>query len=356
MKILALNGGSSTIKAALFLCEKNQLVREKNWSLDRPRAGNCLAFLQKELPQAPDIIVHRVVHGGDKFSGTIALNDDSIEALRALIPLAPLHQPFNLELIDAAREQWPNAGNIACLDTAFHQTQNDLQRRYALPRALHERGIKHYGFHGISYAYVSRALYTHAPALHDKRAVIAHLGSGASMCAVQHGASVATSMGFSPLDGLVMGTRCGQLDPGVILHLLREGMNTQELEKLLYKQSGLLGVSGTSADLRDLLTSAEINARDAVQLFVNRCCEIIASLAASMQGIDALVFTGGIGEHQSETRARIVERLGWLGAKLDRQANNTHATCIHTAESALQLFVIPTDEELEMATQALLLN
>ncbi|HQQ62293.1 MAG TPA: acetate/propionate family kinase [Pseudomonadales bacterium] len=356
MSILALNGGSSTIKAALFRCENNQLVRERSWSMERPRTGNSLAFLQSDLSQAPVTIVHRVVHGGDKFSGTIALDDSSIDALRALVPLAPLHQPFNLELIDAAREQWPDARNIACLDTAFHQTQTDLQRRYALPRALHERGIKHYGFHGLSYAYVSRTLYTHAPELHDKRVVIAHLGSGASMCAVRHGKSICTSMGFSPLDGLVMGTRCGQLDPGVILHLLREGMNTQELEKLLYKQSGLLGVSGTSADLRELLASNDTYAQEAVQLFVNRCCEIIASLAASMQGIDALVFTGGIGEHQSETRARIVERLDWLGARLDTPANLVHATRFHAADSALQLFVIPTDEELEMVTQALLLN
>jgi acetate kinase len=354
MNILALNGGSSTIKAALFRCDNNQLIREKSWSMDRPREGNCLAFLQTELSQAPDRIVHRVVHGGDTFSGTIVLDDTVIASLRALIPLAPLHQPFNLELIDAARAQWPAAINIACLDTAFHQTQSDLQRRYALPRALHDRGIKHYGFHGLSYAHVSRALYEYDASLYEKRIVIAHLGSGASMCAVQRGQSVATSMGFSPLDGLVMGTRCGQLDPGVILHLLREGNTVQELEKLLYKQSGLLGISGISADLRELLTSTDSHAQEAVQLFVNRCCETIASLAASMQGIDALVFTGGIGEHQQETRRRIIARLDWLGAKIDTQANNNHALCINATDSALQLFVIPTDEEREMATQALL--
>lgn len=357
MNILALNGGSSTIKAALFACVDNKLQRMASWNVARNSAAETLATIAADMHarykvSTPTVVTHRVVHGGDFFSQATLLDADVMTQLQSLVALAPLHQPFNLALIDAAQQQWPGIKHVACFDTAFHQTQTDLQRRYALPRALFDRGIKHYGFHGLSYAYVSRALYAHAPTLHDKHIVIAHLGSGASACAIQKGASIATSMGFSPLDGLIMGTRCGQLDPGVILHLLREGMDVHALENLLYKQSGLLGISGSSADLRTLLNSTSLQDQEAVTLFVQRCCENIASLTATLQGIDALVFTGGIGEHQAETRARIVRNLGWLGAQLHEEKNDAHATCISTSDSRVQLFVIPTDEEQEMALQA----
>ena len=251
-----------------------------------------------------------------------------------------------------AEEIFSDAKQVAVFDTAFHQTQSDLQRRYALPRELHDRGIKRYGFHGLSYSYISRVLFERESALREARVVIAHLGSGASACAVQCGVSVASSMGFSPLDGLVMGTRCGQLDPGVLLHLLREGMDVLTLEKLLYKESGLLGVSSISADLRELLLSDDLHAEQAIELFVRRCCEVIAELAAAMQGIDALVFTGGIGEHQAETRAYIVQRLGWLGTQLDAKRNAEHDWCISNKDSRMKVFVVPTDEEQEMVKQA----
>ena len=359
MIVLALNGGSSTIKAACFkktACfqpENDALQRTGKWNLSRQGNDPGLSGLAHELPAAPDIIVHRIVHGGDHFASATRLTPEVLDALQTLIPLAPLHQPFNLDLIAAAQQQWPAAQHIGCFDTGFHQTQSDLTRRYALPRAVHDRGIKRYGFHGLSYAYVSAALYKQRPDMRDKKIVIAHLGSGASACAIQHGNSIACSMGFSTLDGLVMGTRCGQLDPGIVLHLLREGMTIDTLEKLLYKESGLLGVSGISADLRELLNHESVEAHDAVALFASRCAEQIAILATTMQGIDVLVFTGGIGEHQAETRAKIVTRLEWMGAQLDTDANQENRYSISSANSQIAICVIPTDEELEMAQQAL---
>lgn len=353
MNILALNGGSATVKAGWFEWRDGALLRDGHWNVARNGDDAGLARLAAELPATPALVVHRIVHGGDRFAAATVLDDDVLASLREFVPLAPLHQPFNLDLVDAARRTWPQAQHIGCFDTAFHQTQSDLQRRYALPRALHERGIKRYGFHGLSYAYVSQALYAREPGLRGSKVVIAHLGSGASACAVQDGSSVATSMGFSPLDGLVMGTRCGQLDPGVLLHLLREGADLPALENLLYKQSGLLGVSGTTGDLRELLQDDSAAAQDAVALFVQRCCTVIAELAAAMQGIDALVFTGGIGEHQYETRARIVQRLGWLGTTIDENSNREHTWCISTPASRLRVFVVPTDEENEMVQQVL---
>lgn len=353
MNILALNGGSATVKAAWFARRDGALLRDGHWNVARAGDDAGLGQLASQLPAAPQRVVHRIVHGGDRFAAATVLDDAVLATLREFVPLAPLHQPFNLDIVAAARHQWPQALHVGCFDTAFHQTQTDLQRRYALPRALHERGIKRYGFHGLSYAHVSQALYAQEPALRQGKVVIAHLGSGASACAVQGGRSVASSMGFSPLDGLVMSTRCGQLDPGVLLHLLREGADVQALEKLLYKQSGLLGVSGTTGDLRELLQDDSAAAQEAVELFVQRCCTVIAELAAAMQGIDALVFTGGIGEHQPATRARIVQRLGWLGAALDEHANHEHAWRISPPAARLQVFVVPTDEEGEMVQQAL---
>lgn len=349
MTILALNGGSSTIKAATFATQDGVLQRTAHWNVARETG---IKHVASEIKIAPEKIVHRIVHGADHFAAATELTDEVMVSLRKLEPLAPLHQPFNLDLVEEARRQWPEAQHIGCFDTAFHQTQSDLQRRYALPRELHDRGIKRYGFHGLSYAYVSRVLFEREPALREARVVIAHLGSGASACAVQCGVSVASSMGFSPLDGLVMGTRCGQLDPGVLLHLLREGADVTALERLLYKESGLLGVSGISADLRELLLSDDLHAEQAIELFVRRCCEVIAELAADMQGIDALVFTGGIGEHQAETRAYIVQRLAWLGAQLDIKRNAEHSWCISNNDSRMKVFVVPTDEEQEMVRQA----
>lgn len=228
MNILALNGGSATVKAAWFARRDGALLRDGHWNVARAGDDAGLGQLASQLPAAPQRVVHRIVHGGDRFAAATVLDDAVLATLREFVPLAPLHQPFNLDIVAAARHQWPQALHVGCFDTAFHQTQTDLQRRYALPRALHERGIKRYGFHGLSYAHVSQALYAQEPALRQGKVVIAHLGSGASACAVQGGRSVASSMGFSPLDGLVMSTRCGQLDPGVLLYLpLKAPMRTR---------------------------------------------------------------------------------------------------------------------------------
>ena len=367
MTILALNGGSSSIKAALFSPE---LERLQQWSFVCTKEGLrwkdtfirctpdtttacCLSFIAEKITEAPTLITHRIVHGGDYFHDAVLLNEETLHRLQTLVQLAPLHQPFNLALIHAAQQQWPNAQQLGCFDTAFHQTQSNLQRRYSLPRALHDAGIKRYGFHGLSYAYVSRALFQQVPALETGRIIIAHLGSGASLCALHNGKSIATSMGFSTLDGVMMATRCGALDPGIILHWMREGLDLNTIEKRLYKESGLLGVSGISSNLQVLLNATEQAAQEAVALFVLRCCEMIGSLAANLQGVDALVFTGGIGEHQAETRARIVQSLAWLGAKLDVSSNTENGFLITTADSKLPVYVIATDEEQEMAQQAI---
>jgi acetate kinase len=293
---------------------------------------------------------HRVVHGGSEFAEPVLIDERVITALEALTPLAPLHQPHHIAAIRAMAAAAPGVPQIACFDTSFHQTQPKLAREFALPRALTEKGVRRYGFHGLSYEYIASALTEFAPASAVRRLVVAHLGNGASLCAIAGGCSVATTMGFTPLDGLVMGTRAGLLDPGVILYLQRhEGMSLDDLETLLWDQSGLLGVSGISSDMRELGASKAPAAKEAIDLFVYRIGHELGSMAAALGGLDALVFTGGIGEHAAEIRARVCRDARWLGIALDEAANEAGDPCISHPGSTTSAWVIPTDENLMVA-------
>ena len=296
---------------------------------------------------------HRIVHGGDSFAGPVQVDDAVLEALDALVPLAPLHQPQGLGLIRAIRRLRPELPQTASFDTAFHRTHAAIVRRFAIPRAMHDQGIRRYGFHGLSYRFIAGELARHEPTLAKGRVVVAHLGSGASLCGLDGGISRDTSMGFSALDGIPMATRCGALDPGVLLHLLTEGYDAGRLEDLLYRRSGLLGVSGISADSRDLIDSDRPEAREALDLFCFRITGEIGRLAVTLGGLDAIVFTAGIGEHQPPIRAAVAERLRWLGLELDEAANAANATRINRADARVAAFVIPTDEEAVIAEDAL---
>ncbi|MBA4222143.1 MAG: acetate kinase [Methylobacterium sp.] len=296
---------------------------------------------------------HRIVHGGDSFGGPVRVDDAALEALEALVPLAPLHQPQGLGLIRAIRRLRPELPQTASFDTAFHRTHADIVRRFAIPRAMHDQGIRRYGFHGLSYRFIAGELARREPALAKGRVVVAHLGSGASLCGLEGGVSRDTSMGFSALDGIPMATRCGALDPGVLLHLLAEGYDAGRLEDLLYRRSGLLGVSGISADSRELIDSDKPEAREALDLFCFRIAGEVSRLAATLGGLDAIVFTAGIGEHQPPIRRAVVERLKWLGLELDEAANAASAPLISRAGARVAAFVIPTDEEAVIAEDAL---
>ncbi|ANL41952.1 acetate kinase [Rhizobium phaseoli] len=295
---------------------------------------------------------HRVVHGGDRFTGAIALDTAAIDAVESLIPLAPLHQPQALRFIRALRHLKPHLAQTASFDTAFHATQDDLVRRLAIPRSLHDEGIKRYGFHGLSYKFIAGELARQAP--QAAKAVVAHLGSGASLCALDGGISRDCSMGFSTLDGIPMATRPGWLDPGVILHLAGERKRSLgEIEDLLYHRSGLLGVSGISADTRDLLTDGRLEARQAIDLFTLRIAGEIGRMAVTLGGLDAVVFTAGIGEHQPEIRAGVAKHLTWLGLSIDAKANAANGFTISSGESRIAAHVIATDEEQVIADEAL---
>lgn len=298
-------------------------------------------------------IGHRVVHGGAAFSQPVLIDARVVAALDALVPLAPLHQPHHIAAIRALASAAPEVPQVACFDTAFHQTQPALAQRFALPRPLVEKGVRRYGFHGLSYEYIVSILPQVAPDNARGRLVVAHLGNGASMCAIKDGHSIATTMGFSPVDGLVMGTRTGALDPGVILYLLQhEGMDATAIERLIYEKSGLLGVSGLSSDMRVLLASELPAAKEAVDLFVYRIGRELGSLAAALGGLDALVFTGGIGEHAAEIRARVCRDACWLGAVLDEAANVAGGPRISLPDAAVSAWVIPTNENLMVARHA----
>lgn len=293
---------------------------------------------------------HRVVHGGSEFSAPVRVTAGIVERLASFIPLAPLHQPHNLAVIRAMLTAYPDLPQIACFDTAFHRSAPPIAQAFALPRRLSDAGVRRYGFHGLSYQYVSRRLAEVAPDVARGRVIVAHLGAGASLCALRDGRSVATTMGFTAVDGLMMGTRCGALDPGVMLYLMDEyGMGARDLEALIYRQSGLLGVSGVSSDMRALRASTDPAAREAIDLFVYRILREIGSLAAALGGLDALVFTAGIGENDAETRAEVAAGCAWLGATLDAQANRAGQPRISAAGSRVGIFVIPTDEETEIA-------
>jgi acetate kinase len=288
---------------------------------------------------------HRIVHGGLAYSHPVLIDDHVIAELEALIPLAPLHQPHHIAAIRAIRAAAPNLPQVACFDTAFHRAQPLLAQQFALPSELTAKGIRRYGFHGLSYEYIVSALPQRAPGLARRKLVVAHLGNGASMCAIDKGRSLATTMGFTPVDGLVMGTRTGALDPGVILYLLQqEQMDASAIERLVYERSGLLGVSGLSSDMRTLLASKLPAAKKAVDLFVYRIARELGSLAAALGGLDALVFTGGIGEHAVEIRARVCQDARWLGVRLDEAANAAGGPRISGPGSAVSVWVVPTDE------------
>jgi acetate kinase len=289
---------------------------------------------------------HRVVHGGTKFASPILVNKDVLTELRTLCPLAPLHQPHNLAAIDAIAAAAPHIQQVACFDTAFHRAQPEIAQLFALPRELTDRGIRRYGFHGLSYEFISRRLMDAAPEFAAERVVIAHLGNGSSLCAIHDGRSVATTMGFTAVDGLMMGTRCGSIDAGVLIYLMDElQMDARALEDLVYKRSGLAGMSGISADMRTLRESKERAAAAAIELFVYRIVREIGSMAAALGGVDALVFTGGIGQNDQQTRAEIAAGCSWLGLVLDPRLNKAREMRIDGEGSKVAAFVIPTDEE-----------
>lgn len=298
---------------------------------------------------------HRVVHGGRNFQAPQIVDEGQVEALEQLASLAPLHQPYCLAPIRQLQKQLPGVSQVACFDTAFHAQQSDVVRRYALPRELSDRGLLRYCFHGLSYDYIQRVLVNYlSPEVPCGRVIVAHLGNGASLCAMHNGQSVSSTMGFSAVEGLPMGTRSGSVDPGLVLHLLdHEGMSTAEVSDLLYRRSGLLGVSGISGDMQVLLASTAKQADEAIELYCHRIAHEIGGLAADLDGVDQLIFTAGIGEHAAEVRSRIVSRCAWLGAELDSDANAQHGPCISKPSSRLGTWVIPTDEARMIAWHSL---
>ncbi|QRM20312.1 acetate/propionate family kinase [Dechloromonas sp. TW-R-39-2] len=295
---------------------------------------------------------HRVVHGGELFSAPMAVDRDTVAQLEQFITLAPLHQPHNLNGIKAIAKLLPQVRQVACFDTAFHRTNPPVAQAFAIPRALTAEGVKRYGFHGLSYEFIARVLPEHSSKANG-RVIVAHLGNGSSMCAMLERKSITSTMGFTAIDGLMMGTRTGAIDPGVLLYLMdNKGMNSKDLTRLLYKESGLLGVSGISQDMRTLLASDQPEAEEAIELYCFRILREIGSLAAAIEGVDALVFTGGIGEHSAEVRRRVCSRLGWLGINLDEAANNDDKLRISTSDSTVDVMVIPTNEEWMIAHHA----
>ena len=379
--VLVLNAGSSSIKFSLFcsggtlsLTVRGQVegigteprfvakdpagnvVGEHRWdgaaTVDHAGAVEHLfAFLATDLSRDHLVAVgHRVVHGGTRYGAPVRIDAAVIEALDELVPLAPLHQPHNLAPIRAIAARWPALPQVACFDTAFHRHQPPVAQAFALPTEITARGVRRYGFHGLSYEYVAGAMRTLDARAASGRVVVAHLGNGASMCAMANGRSVASTMGFTALDGLVMGTRSGSIDPGVLIWLMDEmGMGARDLERLLYHRSGLLGVSGVSSDMRTLLASEDPRAKLAIELFCYRTGRELGSLAAALGGLDALVFTGGIGEHAAPVRAAIVRGAAWLGLALDDAANAAHRRRITEDTSRIPAYVLPTDEELMIA-------
>jgi acetate kinase len=380
--LLVLNAGSSSLKFSVFRDDdspalllrgqieglsteprfaardaSNQVVAEQKWP-DGTKLGyhEAIEFLfgwmrkgtlaEHRLRAAG----HRIVHGGMRFTGPVLVDAEVLAGLEALVPLAPLHQPHNIAAIRATAQHAPELPQVACFDTSFHRTQPVLAQTFGLPYSFFDEGIRRYGFHGLSYEYIASILAHYDAKAAAGRTVVAHLGNGASLCALQNGQSAATTMGFTAIDGLIMGTRCGALDPGVMLYLMdQKRMSVPELEQLLYNQSGLLGLSGISSDMRTLLASDDPRAAAAIDLFVYRIGRELGSLAAVLGGIDALVFTGGIGEHAAPIRKRVCRDADWLGLVLEEGANEAGRARITRTESVVSAWVIPTDEELMIA-------
>jgi len=384
--LLVINAGSSSIKFSVFEVGERAptLARRYRGEVDglgvRPRfvardaagapladetmaatarhddaLGASLSWIEARTAETSVVAAgHRVVHGGVQHAEPVRVTPDVLQELEALVPLAPLHQPHNLAPIKALAKLRPDLPQVACFDTAFHTTQPPVAQAFALPYALSEVGIKRYGFHGLSYEYIASVLPEHLGDGADGRVVVAHLGAGASMCAMHGRRSVATTMGFTALEGLPMGTRTGSIDPGVILHLMSErGMSLAAVTELLYKKSGLLGMSGLSSDVRDLLASDSPRAAWALDVFAYRVGRELGSLTAALGGLDALVFTGGIGEHAAPIRARVCRDAAWLGLSLDEGANQRGGPCISAAGSPATAWVIPTDEDLMIARHTL---
>jgi len=354
--ILTVNVGSATLKFALFqankglakICSgdiKDHLLRPKK----------LLAWIRSNHPNVNiKIIGHRVVHGGKDFTRPTLITKTILKRLKKLIPLAPLHMPQEIGFIEKMLQDLPKIPQVACFDTSFHRTQPRLATLFAIPRKYIEKdGIIRYGFHGLSYEYIAHELSKLAKKTREGRVVIAHLGNGASLCAMRNGKSVATSMGFTALDGLMMGSRCGNIDPGIIIYLMEEkGLSAKEVEKMLYKESGLLGISGISNDIKKLLASKDPKAKEAIDLFCYRAVREIGALIAVLGGIDSLVFTGGIGEHAAAVRKKICKQLAWLGLTIDCHKNKHNTLTITTPKSKIKAYVIPTNEELMIAKHA----
>ena len=388
MAILAVNVGSSTLKFSIHPRQGDQ-VRSRvfsgsiqglepggapvmDWEFQGQRQnrqlpssasdsfGHALRSLgellaaETALPEI-EAVAHRVVHGGRDFSASVLVSADILERLAKLNSLAPLHQPHNLQGIRAFQRAFPELPQVACFDTAFHASLSEMDYEFALPRALTEQGVRRYGFHGLSYQYVMGVLQQHS-AQASGRVLMAHLGNGASLCAAVAGRSCATTMGFSALDGLMMGTRTGALDPGVLLYLMEQGWDHARLDALLYKQSGMLGVSGISADMRTLRADGSAQAQRAIDLFTHRVVRESGALVACVGGLDLIAFSGGIGEHDATLRAQVGEQLGWLGVVLDeemnQQATGGDVRAIHAVDSRVQVWVIPTDEGQVAAQEA----
>ena len=388
--VLSINAGSSSLKFAAYPVQRRGLSRAglsgQAEGLEpggspvlrihapgrqprsvplRPGAGESpfeaalravIEALESEGGARTLAVAHRVVHGGARFCGPVLIDDEILAFLESLIPLAPLHQPHNLAGVRAFGRANPGVPQVACFDTAFHTSAPEVEQRFALPEEYFRQGVRRYGFHGLSYQFVSAEL-AQRSARARGRLLLAHLGNGASLCAVNQGRSVASTMGFSVLDGLMMGTRCGAIDAGVLLHLLRQGMDGAAIEDLLYRRSGLLGVSGLSADMRRLRASTEPGAARAIALFTHRVVRECGALVACLGGVDAIGFTAGIGEHDWQLRADVCAALAYLGVRLDEPANRAASgaavAAIHAADSAVEVWVVPTDEGLVAARDAL---
>lgn len=372
--ILVLNSGSSSIKFNLYDGDSEQVsgqisglgatphiklgAADGSVTIDKPlnetdgaNHKNALAALLAILDKAfgglsVDAVGHRVVHGGTDYARPMVIDEDALAALERLVPLAPLHQPHNLAGIKAARSAFPGAVQVACFDTAFHRNHPWVNDTFALPRSFYAEGVRRYGFHGLSYEYICAHLKQNYPDAFRGRVIVAHLGNGASMCAINNGQSIGSTMGFTALDGLPMGTRCGQLDPGVVLYLLTSrGMSADEISDLLYKQSGLKGLSGISQDMRELTESSDPAAAEAIDYFVFRIRRELGAMAAVLRGLDTIVFTGGIGENSALIRERVCEDQDWLGLDLDHGRNTAGAEVISTSASKIRVMAIRTNEE-----------
>ncbi|MDD2705896.1 MAG: acetate/propionate family kinase [Acidocella sp.] len=382
--VLTINSGSSSIKFALFelgaeltriaagqaenigaaphlrIKVGNVVALEKRWPdlapLDHEDLlGQVLNWVEGHLGEDKLAAAgHRIVHGGEHFIEPVLLNEDIMTKLAGLNQLAPLHEPHNLAAVRAIMNLRPELPQIGCFDTAFHHTMPEVAMRLALPRHFHDEGVRRYGFHGLSYEYISGKLREEAPRLAAGRVIVAHLGNGASLCAMKNGVSIDSTMGFTALDGLMMGTRSGAIDPGVLIYLMQaRGMNASDITSLLYKKSGLLGVSGISSDVRTLLADPHPEAAEALELFAYTVARHTGALASSLGGLDGFVFTAGIGEHAPQIRAAICKRLAWLGFDLSPEANTANEPAISTPDSEAEIRVIPTDEELMIARHVL---